>query len=377
MKLFKSLFLPVLFVTVLFFTGCNEEPTISETVNNIPTLSKLTIPAGAVVTNATFNVYSIQNQTTTVNVHKVLVPWVEATETFNTFFAKPAPQWNAAVEGSFDASAVGWHSADVTALVQSWIADPTTNFGLLLDQPSWLNCPVIVDPPNLDYKFIQYHSRENVNVPYLEVTYTLNGSSVTVQEAVFGDTYLHSADPDFPRGAVDVLFQTRWDDPSCTLLKLPLFIFDIEQEPNVVCGTGYAYGGAVAVPFCGLPDAGSNNWGWTNLINTSANRSYEWPIYVGAGQCDISKGTLVGTLYVDYDAATDKVTIDYSLSAGYTASTVHLWIGSEYLPKKNNGKWNFAPGQFNHNDKVYPYTPSGTYPNNFYIAAHFGICWEE
>jgi hypothetical protein len=354
MKLFKSLLIPVLFAAVLSFTGCNEEPISTENTTNVPTLSKLTLPAGAVVTSATFNVFSIQNQSTTVNVHKVLVPWVEATETYNTFFAKPSPQWNAAIEGSFDASAVGWHSADVTALVQSWIANPATNYGLLLDHASYPNCP---DP--LDQKFIQYHSRENVNVPYLEVTYTLNGNSTTVQEAVFGDTYLHSADPDFPRGAVDVLFQTRWDDPTCSLLKLPLFIFDIEQEPQMNCETAYAFGDT---PFCGLPNI--SNWGWTEYINGNYTNT-NIPIYAGAAQCDPNNGTQVGTLSITYVGT--SLTVNYTMNSGVIVENVHMWIGDTQLPIKN-GKLTSAPGQFNYNNQTFPFNL--TKSNPFYIAVH-------
>ena len=361
MKLFKSLLIPVLFAAVLSFTGCNEEPISTDSTTNVPTLSKLTLPAGAVVTNATFNVFSHQNQPTTVNVHKVLVSWAEATETFNTFFAKPSPQWSAAIEGSFDANVLGWRSVDITALVQSWVADPTTNNGLILDHASYPNC---YDP--LDPMFIQYHSKENVNVPYLEVTYTLNGSSVTVQEAVFEDTYIRSDAPDNVNGAVDMLFQTRWDDPACTLLKLPLFKFDIEQEPQMNCETAYAFGDT---PFCGLPGIG--NWGWTELINGNYTNT-NIPIYAGAGQCDVTKGTQVGTLSITYVGT--SLTVNYTMNSGVVVNNVHMWIGSTPLPLKKNGTLTSAPGQFNYNNATFPFNLTKTNP--FYIAVHFDVCWE-
>lgn len=366
MKLFKSLLLSVLFVAALSFTGCNEEP-ITPTSDNTQKLSKLTLPAGAVVTSATFNVYVLSPQDRSVSVHNVNVPWVEATETYNTFFARPAPQWDAASLGFFDASTAGYKSVDITALVQSWIADPATNNGVLLDQPSWLNCPEIIPNEGPDLNLIYYHSRENVNKPYLEVTYSLNGSSVTVTEYAFEDTYLHSFDPDFPRGAVDVLFQTRWDDATCFYLKLPLFKFDIESTPVVEhCETAYAYGDT---PFCGLPDIG--NWGWTEYINGNYTNT-NIPIYAGAAQCNPSKGTQVGTLSITYVGT--SLTVNYTMNPGVTVDNVHMWIGSTKLPVKN-GKLTSAPGQFNYNNQTFPFNL--TKSNPFYIAVHFDVCWSE
>lgn len=363
MKLFKSLLLSVLFVAALSFTGCNEEPTTSVTPDNKTSLSKLTLPAGAVVTNATFNVYVLQNRERSVTVHKVNVPWVEATETYNTFFARPAPQWDAISLGSFDASTVGYKSVDITSLVQSWIADPTTNNGILLDQLSWPNCPG-------DLNLIYYHSRENVNVPYLEVTYTVGGGSpVTVQEPALGDTYLHSADPDYPRGAVDVLFQTRWDDAACTYLKLPLFKFDIEGTPvEEHCETAYAFGDT---PFCGLPDI--SNWGWTEKIDGNYTNT-NIPIYAGAAQCDPAKGTQVGTLSITYVKNSKSLSVNYTMNTGITVENVQVWIGSTPLPIKN-GKYTSAPGQFTYINPTFPLNV--TQSTTFYIAVHFDVCWSE
>lgn len=67
--------------------------------------------------------------------------------------------------------------------------------------------------------------------------------------------------------------------------------------------TAFAYGGEqLATCFLDLDfnsDSKSdfNRWGWTN--GPLAAGSYSFDIYAGAGQCDLTKGTLVGTLNVE------------------------------------------------------------------------------
>ena len=54
----------------------------------------------------------------------------------------------------------------------------------------------------------------------------------------------------------------------------------------------------------------------------------------------------------------------------------HVWVGEDpdLLPEKKNGKWDSAPGQFNHNGEN-PVVVSGL-SGNIWIAAHSGVCWE-
>jgi hypothetical protein len=86
-------------------------------------------------------------------------------------------------------------------------------------------------------------------------------------------------------------------------------------------------------------------WGWTN--GPLPEGSYEWDIYAGAGQNDLSKGTVVGTLYVDYEDGC--VTVTYELDEGYYLGETHLWVGNDVLPEVKRGKtsvYTNAPGQF-------------------------------
>jgi hypothetical protein len=107
--------------------------------------------------------------------------------------------------------------------------------------------------------------------------------------------------------------------------------------------TAWAYGGPYAK--ANWDYVNNEFWGWTN--GPLPEGSYEWPIYAGAGQNDLSKGTIVGTLYVDYIGGC--VTVRYELFEGNALGEIHLWVGYEPLPKVRQGKkmvYTNAPGQF-------------------------------
>ena len=55
-----------------------------------------------------------------------------------------------------------------------------------------------------------------------------------------------------------------------------------------------------------------NRWGWS--VELPGEGTYTFDIWGGAGQCDLSKGTLVGTAEVNYSAGTVNVvyTLNYS-----------------------------------------------------------------
>ncbi len=352
MKLFQLLLIPVLLFTVISFTGCNEEPVNSIPQEKTQKLPKLILPAGAVITNATFNIFVEDATNNGIDVHKVNVPWAEATETWNIFYGKSAPQFDATVLGSFN-STYGWQSVNITSLVQSWIANPTTNNGVLLNQP--LNGSGISVLRSKEY------NGGGVSDPYLEVTYTVgSGSPITVQEPAFQDTYIWSIQPDDNFGNDQYLRVARIDN----YVKQALIKFDIEGTPVQNCETAYAFGDT---PFCGLPNIG--NWGWTEYINGNYTNT-NIPIYAGAAQCDPSKGIRIGTLSITYVGT--NLTVNYTMNPGVTVNKVHMWIGNTPLPVKNN-KLTSAPGQFNYNNKSFPFNL--TRSNPFYIAVHFDACW--
>lgn len=366
MKLIKTLLLSVMFVAMWSLTGCNEEPTTSVSPDTTPGFAKLTLPAGAVIQSATLNIFVEDQQPVpqTISVHKVNVPWDENTETYTSFIGKTAPQFDPASIGSFTAE-YGWESVDITALVIAWANGTTPNSGVLLYQAA-------VADGLIGFRSKEYNGG-GVSDPFLEVTYTAGGVTTTISEPAFGDTWIWNGAPNTNYGSNQYLNVAR---PVASYEKYTIVKFDIEQPTTqTACGTGYAYGDNLANCFIGLPGVQANNWGWTNFISASASASYDWPIYVGAGQCNLSNGTLVGYLHVNYNHVTDVLTLNYTLNPGYTNSSLKIWIGSTYLPFKR-GKYTTAPGQFNHKEPTVPYTVTGL-SNNFYIAAHFDICWQE
>ena len=119
-------------------------------------------------------------------------------------------------------------------------------------------------------------------------------------------------------------------------------------EPGICWGdeTAWAYGGTEHAEK-NWDYADSNNWGWTN--NITSEGSYVWDLYAGAGQNDISKGTVVGTVSVNYTGGCVNVTYNVT-TPGYYLGETHLWVGNDPLPKVSRGwrgpAYTDAPGQF-------------------------------
>jgi len=87
----------------------------------------------------------------------------------------------------------------------------------------------------------------------------------------------------------------------------------------------------------------ANRWGWTNGI---APGNYTMTLWAGAGQCNTSNGTNVGSLFVNYSNGTAVIT--YSTTGGYSLNACHLYAGSTPLYYKegngNNDGYTVAPG---------------------------------
>jgi hypothetical protein len=148
-----------------------------------------------------------------------------------------------------------------------------------------------------------------------------------------------------------------------------------KQSCDSGCETAYAYGNNYANCFLTIPGVNSNNWGWSN--GPIGNGIYSWPIYAGAGQCNLASGTLVGTLDVVYSGGT--ATITYNMGESVQLTATHLYVGNEILPKKNN-KFITSPGQFPYKHEnlggvnTDSYTVNGV-SGDIYISAHADVCW--
>jgi hypothetical protein len=105
-------------------------------------------------------------------------------------------------------------------------------------------------------------------------------------------------------------------------------------------------------------DHGFSRWGWTNPILPG---TYTWDLWAGAGQCDTSKGTLVGSVTVVY-AGSGNVTVTYNVSAPYLLDETHVYADDDMFPADKRGRPTVAPGQY--------YNASPFDGREVYVIAH-------
>ncbi|PWN07830.1 hypothetical protein [Rhodohalobacter mucosus] len=133
--------------------------------------------------------------------------------------------------------------------------------------------------------------------------------------------------------------------------------------------TAFAYGGTKEADFNGLagdtedgvsldpyahcfPDdeeIEDTRWGWTN--GALGEGTYTFPLYAGAGKCNLSKGQYSGDVEIVYEGSTVKVT--FTAAPGVTfyqedgESETHLYVGNVKMPASGA-----APGKYPNNDDV-------------------------
>ncbi len=114
----------------------------------------------------------------------------------------------------------------------------------------------------------------------------------------------------------------------------------------------------------------TSRWGWQITV-PPGDGTLEKDIYAGAGQNDINKGTLVGTLTVT--RAGDDVTVAYNMFDNATMSATHLYVGTGYVPT-------VAPGQYGNlheltdaSDDEFTVTVSGSAGQNLYVVGHAAV----
>lgn len=133
--------------------------------------------------------------------------------------------------------------------------------------------------------------------------------------------------------------------------------------------TAFAYGGTKLADFDGLAgdtDSGvsldpyahcfpddeeisATQWGWSN--GKLGQGTYTFPLYAGAGLCNLSKGQYSGDVTIEYAGST--VTVTFSAAPGVTfyqedgSSETHLYVGSTKMPASGA-----APGLYPNNDDV-------------------------
>lgn len=138
-------------------------------------------------------------------------------------------------------------------------------------------------------------------------------------------------------------------------------------------GTGPQVGGcetAFAVGDTTFIDLGLSNsrWGWE--ITNIGPGSYSAPIYAGAGQNDLSKGTHVGNLVYVYDGS--SISVDFNMFAGFVMDETHLFVGTDHTTT-------IAPGLYgNQNDLNFSssdsYVIGGFNGEPLFLVAHAVSC---
>jgi hypothetical protein len=182
--------------------------------------------------------------------------------------------------------------------------------------------------------------------------------------------------------------ETGWADGSTFVDKgswatyFTLTISCKNDPPEPKCETAFGYGDTYANDFLLIDENGDgsgdfNRWGWSNGPLSAG--SYTFDIYAGAGQSDITKGTLVGSLSVDYDGSTATVT--FNMNLGFSMNETHLYVGSEILARDVNNQFTVAPGQYPyiHDDNDFEGVISDSYTvmglsGDIYVVAHAVVC---
>lgn len=143
-----------------------------------------------------------------------------------------------------------------------------------------------------------------------------------------------------------------------------------EDPPGeTTCDTAYMFGNNT---FNGL--GLSEKWGWVTSYNNVVNGSYTYNLYAGAGQNDITKGYLAGTVTVNIQGSNVSVTIN-ATHAGTVFTETHVYL-SDTAPTTA------APGQFG-NQHALNNTTSDTYnltysgDGSFWLIVHAGVCKTE
>ena len=133
--------------------------------------------------------------------------------------------------------------------------------------------------------------------------------------------------------------------------------------------TAWAYLAGKATPW----SDNASPWGWYNGPFLEQDEPYVLSLYAGAAQNDISKGTLVGYVYLDY--ADEEVRI--SMLDGFYLEKVHAYIG-------NTEPTDHSPGHLGYNsgvlagDTTYHHIPFSAFScvdfgEAIYLAVHADV----
>jgi len=95
--------------------------------------------------------------------------------------------------------------------------------------------------------------------------------------------------------------------------------------------------------FC-FSEFGFSRWGWSVNIMEYGTKTFN--LFAGAGQCDLSKGTHVGSVEVTYADDGSVSYHDFDMKSGFKVNEFHFYAGDNPVPLKANGRETVAPGQY-------------------------------
>lgn len=179
--------------------------------------------------------------------------------------------------------------------------------------------------------------------------------------------------------AVLILFscQVEQFDEKNSLTEKKTDHIEENSDEETGCETFFAKGDETTAT-CFLDD-GFNRWGWTNGPLTTGG--YFFDLFAGAGQCDITKGTFVGILRVNYDEETGTAEIEFQMIDGFVLSETHLYIGNDPYPTDKKGDPTVAPGQFPYQHELdgvdYDSYTINDLSGQIYIIAHGVVCVDD
>lgn len=116
-------------------------------------------------------------------------------------------------------------------------------------------------------------------------------------------------------------------------------------------------------------------WGWAIELTEIGETTYD--IWAGAGLNDTDKGTLVGTLTVNWDGT--DVVVTYDMEDGYYLEEVHLYAGA-------TSPTTIAPGQYGNLEEFDPNVASHEFDvpladsdgdGSVWLVAHAVVCDEQ
>ncbi len=143
-------------------------------------------------------------------------------------------------------------------------------------------------------------------------------------------------------------------------------IKSIETDDSDEDGCETAFG---RVCICDLntcfSEMGINRWGWSVFLEGHNEGPFD--LFAGAGQCDLDKGTNVGSVYLYFNEDGSLSYDEPQLIDGWELKAFHFYSGDEPMPQKKNGDWTAAPGQYTNNGDV-----NGD--EKVYVILHAEVC---